>query len=188
VRAFLIARAGEQHLGDADPRVARDQRSMKRIWLLIAITMLVLGINKQLDLQTLVIQKVRRQAYIHGWYADRRRYQMDFITAISVVGLIVTIGLSVWLRRVLRRLALAIAGVGMLVLFVVIRATSFHYVDRALSLGERVHLNWIIELCGIGLVALAAVQWQLVERRRIESSLPTASPVDDTHLHSTSAV
>ena len=145
---------------------------MKQLWLLIAITMVLLGINKQLDLQTLLIQKVRNQAYTHGWYSDRRRYQVGFIAVILALGVGATVGLALWLRRVLRRVVLAIAGMGMLVLFVVIRAASFHYVDRALSLGGRVRANWIIELSGLGLIILAALQWQYTDRREFESQHP----------------
>src|SRR4029079_14230856 len=109
---------------------ARDQRSMKHLWLLITVTMVLLGLNKQLDLQTLLIQTVRDSAYEHGWYNDRRRYQVDFILIISAVAVFFGIGLSLRLRRVLRRVIVAVAGLGMLVVFVLIRASSFHYVDR----------------------------------------------------------
>jgi hypothetical protein len=135
-----------------------------------------LGINKQLDLQTLLIQKVRKQAYMHGWYSDRRRYQVEFIATILAIGVAATIGLAFWLRRVLRRVVLAIAGIGMLVLFVVIRAASFHYVDRALSLGGRVRVNWIIELSGIGLIVAAALHWQYIERCRLGTRLSAVAP------------
>ena len=113
---------------------------------------------------------------------------MDFIVAISVAGLIFAIGLSLWLRRVLpasrsRHRRTGHAGP--------VRGDSGDIVPlrRPGAFARRTsHVNSIIELSGIGLVILAAVQWQLAERRRIESFLPTASPADDTHLHSTSAV
>jgi hypothetical protein len=161
---------------------------MKQLWLLIAITMVLLGVNKQLDLQTLLIQKVRKQAYAHGWYSDRRRYQVEFIATILAMGVGATIGLAFWLRRVLRRVVLAIAGIGMLVLFVVIRAASFHYVDRALSLGGRVRVNWIIELSGIGLIIVAALQWDYIDRRRFESRLSAAAPASELSSPPTSMV
>ena len=172
MRAFLTARHRERSLSTTEPHESHDQRSMKQLWLLFAITMVLLGINKQLDLQTLLIQKVRNQAYTHGWYSDRRRYQVGFIAVILALGVGATVGLALWLRRVLRRVVLAIAGMGMLVLFVAIRAASFHYVDRALSLGGRVRANWIIELSGLGLIILAALQWQYTDRREFESQHP----------------
>lgn len=166
VWAFAGARASQRRLAGEDQRAARDRRSMKQLWLLIAITMVLLGANKQLDLQTLLIQKIRQRAYVDGWYGDRRRYQVDFIVAMTLAALLAGVALSVWLRRSLARMALAIAGLGMLVLFVLIRASSFHYVDKLLSLGEGLRLNAVFELSGIALVIGAAVQWQRVERRQ----------------------
>jgi hypothetical protein len=152
---------------------------MKQLWMLIAATMVFLGINKQLDLQTLLIQKVRNRAYANGWYSDRRRYQVDFIVAISVIGICATIGLGILLRRVFWRVSFALAGVAMLVLFVIIRAASFHYVDKALSLGGEVRVNSVIELSGIGLIIGAVLHWQRAERRRPEVSVSsTPSPSD----------
>lgn len=163
--AHAGARRAQHRFTGVDERATRDQRSMKRVWLLIAVTMAVIGINKQLDLQTVLIQKVRERAYVDGWYGDRRRYQFDFIVAMSLAALCAGIGLSVWLRRILARMALALAGLGMLVLFVLIRAASFHYVDKVLALGDGLRLNAIIELSGIALIIGAALQWQIAERR-----------------------
>jgi hypothetical protein len=188
VRAVVTARTGERRFAYADPNEARDQRSMKHLWLLIAVTMVLLGVNKQLDLQTLLIQKVRNRAYANGWYSDRRRYQVDFIAAISVMGLFATIGLAIWLRRVFGRVLLAIAGIAMLVLFVVIRAASFHYVDKVLSLGGRVRVNWIIELSGIGLIIVAAIRWQRIEQRHIQSCCSSTTTANDLILPPSSMV
>ena len=124
---------------------------MKHLWLLITITMLLLGVNKQLDLQALLIQVVRDQR-TNGWYDDRRRYQVDFIVVMSGAAALFAIGLSLRLRRVLPRVIVAVAGLGMLVLFVLVRASSFHYVDRALSLGATITVNSIVECSGIGLI------------------------------------
>jgi hypothetical protein len=178
IQAFRTARAAEQRLALTDPRASRDQRSMKQLWMLIAATMILLGIDRQLDLQTLLIQQVRDRAYANGWYSDRRRYQVDFIAAVSVIGVFVTIGLAIWLRRVFTRVALAIAGLAMLVSFVAIKAASFHYIDEALSFGKEFRVSAVIELSGIGLIIGAAMLWQQVERRDGRSRLdgvPSAS-------------
>ena len=120
--AFATARRAELRFSVSEPSVARDQRSMKHLWLLITVTMVLLGINKQLDLQTLLIQTVRDRAYAHGWYNDRRRYQVDFILVVLAAAVVFGIGLSLRLRRVLRRVMFAVAGLGMLVVFVLIPA------------------------------------------------------------------
>ena len=154
--AFLTARASQLRLATADPGEASDQRAIKQLWFVISITMVVLAVNKQLDFQSLLIQEARKRAYAQGWYDDRRRYQVDFIAGVVLTGLLITIGLTVWLRHVLRRVILAVTGLSTLVLFVVIRATSLHDVDRALSLGGDLRVNWVIELGGIGLIMVAS--------------------------------
>jgi membrane-associated PAP2 superfamily phosphatase len=168
-----------------EPSVARDQRSMKHLWLLITVTMVLLGLNKQLDLQTLLIQEVRDRAYKHGWYNDRRRYQVDFILVVTAAAVLFGIGLSLRLRRVLRRVFVAVAGLGMLVVFVLIRASSFHYVDRALSLGGRFKVNAILELGGIGLIIGAALQWQAAEQRLLAE--PTSSTTRNSEFSAPSS-
>jgi len=184
--ALAGARAAERRVIGVDERAARDQRSMKHVWLLIAVTMVVLGVNKQLDLQTLLIEKVRKRAYVDGWYGDRRRYQVEFILVMSLAAVVAGLALTVWLRRTLSRMALALAGLAMLVLFVLIRASSFHYVDRVLSLGDGLRLNAIIELSGIGLIIGAAVQWQRVEHR-LEAESRSDGPDRQSGVRASSA-
>jgi hypothetical protein len=167
-RAAVTARDAERCFAGVDPAQARDRRSMKHLWVSIGLAMVLLGINKQLDLQTLVVQYVRQRAYVDGWYGDRRRYQMDFIVATTIAGIVAVTGLSVLLRRVLRRVFLAIVGVGLLVLFVLVRASSLHDVDRALSLGGGVRVNSIFELSGIGLIIVAAIHCQTIGRRELD--------------------
>ena len=184
-RAFATAHRAERRFRVSEPSVARDQRSMKHLWLLITITMVLLGINKQLDLQTLLIQTVRDRAYAHGWYDDRRRYQVDFILVVLAVSVLFGIALSLRLRRVLRRVIFAVAGLGMLVVFVLIRASSFHYVDRALSLGGRFKVNAVLELSGIGLIIGAALQWQVAEQRLGAQPVTSAAPSSEFSAPST---
>ena len=182
------ARRAELRFHAQDPEIARDQRAMKHLWLLISLTMVLLGLNKQLDLQTLLIQTVRDRAYEQGWYNDRRKYQVDFILVMTAAAVIFGIGMSLRLRRVLRRVFVAIAGMGMLVLFVLVRASSFHYVDRALSLGGRYRLSAIIELSGIALIIGAALHWQVDEQRRVEHDVSSAATVSASTAPSSSMV
>ena len=64
---------------------------------------------------------------------------------------------------------IAIVGTSMVLAFVVMRAASFHHVDRLLSsalLGVR--FNWVFEITGIGIVALSG--WM---RRREAAATPS---------------
>ncbi len=104
---------------------------------------------------------------------------MDFIVVMSAAAVLFAIGLSLRLRRVLPRVIVAVAGLGMLVLFVLVRASSFHYVDRALSIGGRVTVNSIVELSGIALIIGAALQWQVAERSRLSNHAAGTSPTGE---------
>jgi predicted histidine transporter YuiF (NhaC family) len=165
--AWQIARRGARLLATVNTQEAANERVVARIWLLVALVMLSLGINKQLDLQTWFLQTMRRRAYEGGWYADRRSYQTAGIVAAMILTPIAA-GIVVFLlRRVVRRMAFTIAGLCTLVLFVVIRAISFHYVDKLLELGGRIGVNVILELSGIGLIIVSVLWWQHTERARL---------------------
>ena len=68
------------------------------------------------------------------------------------------------LGQVTRRCRLALLGAAFLGCFIVIRAVSFHHVDQLLGLEySGLRVNWILELGGIGCIALAA-GWRSMNR------------------------
>ena len=105
------------------------QRRQVTIWGLVALLLFLLGINKQLDLQTLLSQIGREIARTQGWYGDRRAVQFIFILLVTAVGGLSISALAYTLRRTLRQHWLTFLGLSVLLLFVVVRAISFHYVD-----------------------------------------------------------
>ena len=141
-----------------------------RLWRLIAMTLLLLGLNKQLDLQTLLTQVGRAVAQHQGWYGERLALQAAFILAMALTGAI-AVGVM-WRRiRVLRcNIRYALAGLIFIFTYVLIRASSFHHVDIFIkSRVCGVKWSWIIEISGIAIVWIAA--WRerhdmLVQRRR----------------------
>jgi hypothetical protein len=67
---------------------------------------------------------------------------------------------------------LALVGMGLLGIFVVTRAASFHYVDIALGMKfHNVYVNTVLELGGIIWIGIAAVGCRLEQRRH--PALPT---------------
>ncbi|MBN1472905.1 MAG: hypothetical protein JW925_14115 [Syntrophaceae bacterium] len=129
-----------------------------KLWWLIALALLLLGINKQLDLQTLLTEIGKALAKKQGWYEQRRGVQEVFI-AIIVCGGIFSL-LVVWraCRLVWKDNWLTIVGLAVLVGFIFIRATSFHGVDRMLGVElSGFKMNWILELAGIICVGFSAV-------------------------------
>ena len=82
------------------------------------MTLTALGINKQLDLQSLLTQLLRDAAQFQGWYADRRHYQFAFVVAIAAAG-VLGVGAMAWvLRRVLGRVWVTVLGLGWMTSFV----------------------------------------------------------------------
>jgi len=129
------------------------------LWGFFAILLVVLGINKQLDLQSLVTVVGKELALSQGWYQQRRMVQVQFIVGIVIaaVFLLTLIGRAIYAER--RTYRLALLGLMFLSCFIVIRASSFHHIDSLLRwqlLGFR--MNWILEIGGIVCIATAAIR------------------------------
>jgi hypothetical protein len=137
----------------ADARSSRERRA----WRSFSVLFLFLGINKQLNLQTALTEAGRIFAHYQGWYEQRQLVQLAFIALIAVIGLISAVTLLIWVRDAAVSTWLALIGTTLVIGYVLIRAVSFHYVDRFIGktiLGFR--WNWILEMGGIGLVLLAS--------------------------------
>lgn len=134
-------------------------RSLALGWAFLCAGMALLGINKQLDLQSLITVIGRKVALEQGWYERRHIVQVWFIGGLGVVASGGALGLGLLLRRHLREFWLALLGGCFIALFVFVRATSFHSVDVFLRTPlAGVRANWLLELGGITCVALAALR------------------------------
>lgn len=126
-------------------------------WMLAALAMLALGINKQLDLQTALTAWARQLARDDGWFAERRALQAIFVKAAAATALILGLGMA-WLARRMRvRVIMVFAGLMLLALFVMIRAASFYHIDVVMRhpvLGLKLHT--VLELAGIAIVVVGA--------------------------------
>ncbi|MGZ3390281.1 MAG: hypothetical protein ACXVCF_11885 [Isosphaeraceae bacterium] len=146
----------------------RGQTASPLFWLVLTVSLLFLGINKQLDLQTLLNDVGRRMARSGGWYDRRRVYQVVFITTVATAGLIALGGFSWLARQHWKRNFVALLGTVFLYVFVLIRASSIHHVDVMLRwrfLGWT--WNWILELGGIVVVGLGALLACIDDRRKL---------------------
>jgi hypothetical protein len=126
-------------------------------WKWASLCLLLLGLNKQLDLQTLLIDVARQWARAGGWYQHRRLFQAIFILGLALAGIAGVCKLAREFRSSGRAVKGAIFGLSLTLLFVLIRAASFHHVDQILRfelLGARAH--FLLETFGIAIVALSA--------------------------------
>ena len=130
----------------------------RMMWWLVSAFMMMLCVNKQLDLQSLLTDIGRMIAWKQGWYGERREVQKWFVFAIVGIAGLVSLFFLIRYHRFWREHPLLVTGLGFLTTFILVRAVSFHHVD--IFLRSRVgglKFNWILELGGIGLVGLAAL-------------------------------
>ncbi len=140
-------------------------RRHRVLWWILALLFIGLGINKQLDLQSWFTSVGKRLAQDQGWYEQRRTVQQIFIVAMAGGGVAVLMIAAWFLRGLWRHQWIGLAGLAVLLCFVVIRAASFHHVDLFLGWDFfGIRMNWLLELGGITCVALTAVRG--LSRRR----------------------
>jgi hypothetical protein len=139
-----------------------EDRRIILFWRLLALMLVLLGLNKQLDFQTWIIWLGEQAARAAGLYEERRKIQLLFFLLLAWCGLNVIL-LWIWrLRGRWREHALALAGSGGLALFVIIRAGNFNHVLSPLwmhlHLGTRDDPAHYLELFSILLMGCGAVQ------------------------------
>ena len=159
--AFLCMRAARRGAVFPDTGL---RRKAALVWYLLAAGVLALGINKQLDLQTLLTECGREMAKAEGWYGARREVQAAFILFLVVVGCAAVLAFALFTAPVLRQASLAFAGLVLLLVFVLVRAASFHHIDQWLGrLPRGLRLIWMLELLGTACIALSA--WRFVRKQ-----------------------
>lgn len=142
-------------------RVAKQphKHGQKTFWWSTSVIMLFLGINKQLDLQSLLTQIGRSTLRWLELGSYKQPFQIAFIVCICIGMLIAAIVTLYACRHFLIRIWLAVAGLAVVGAFVLIRAASFHHVDRLIGrpiVPGTLNLNFILEIPGILMVILAA--------------------------------
>ncbi|MBN2314054.1 MAG: hypothetical protein JXM79_09000 [Sedimentisphaerales bacterium] len=142
----------ERRTSDRGPRV---------FWWSLTVFMLLLGFNKQLDIQVLVLQIARQMSEEQGWFAERDVVRKWIILSFAFIGLVLMVWLGWTGRRVWLRYILAVAGIALLIFFVLIRASG----NRLMILGYRpgrFPMYDILEVGGVVCVIVSA----LIELRR----------------------
>lgn len=133
------------------------EREQRGLWLLAGAALVLLGANKQLDLQVVLLEVAREMSLQQGWHGVRRTVQ----TASYILALALAIGAGWWLLRRLRHqgreLRAAYAGLAVVALYVFLRMAKFQHVvfpDTQKPEGP----GWLaaIEMTGIAIAGGAA--------------------------------
>lgn len=154
-RAHRSCRFGSRALCASASHEAEHQRRLARWWLGLGALMFLLGLNKQLDLQTQLTELGKYLARAQGWYAGRKQVQIAFVAVLALGLVTVGLGVAFALRHVVRRILPALVGLILILCFVELRAAAF-YVLRATPSSGPLTGEWILELAGIGLVTWGA--------------------------------
>lgn len=140
-----------------------DKRSFF-FWSMISLLMILLGINKQLDLQSLFTEVGRQIARAQGWMDHRRIVQFWFIVTFGTTVMGAFLLFVIIMRDLFRRFKLAFTGLFFLLSFIIIRASSFHHFDEIIGFKFfELKMNWLLELTGVYLIFIAALKEILIE-------------------------
>ena len=130
-------------------------------WFGCAALLVLLGINKQLDLQGYITSAGRSLARQEGWFEQRRLVQAAFIVALCVAAMASFAVLVVWLRRSTAPVKIAALGIVLLFTFIVWRAASFHHMDVWVTRNVAgMRSGWWLELAGILVIGLSAISYR----------------------------
>jgi len=110
----------------------------------------LLGLNKQLDLQTLFIQAGRELAVALGWCGERRRLQLIFVLVLGTVMIGVLLTMLWKRRRFFGQNPWTLPGLGLLAAYVLLRTMGIDHVGEfpGLNLDDSPWLDGL-ELSGI---------------------------------------
>jgi hypothetical protein len=146
--------------------------SERNFWRVISILFIALAINKQLDLQTALTELGRMVASEQDWYGRRRTVQLWFIIGVALTCAFIAVILLISARKPPAPTWLALTGMMTVLSFILVRAASFHHIDR--FVGDRIlrsNWHWLLEMTGIAVVTVAS-EWRRLARHR-----PNASPL-----------
>ena len=132
-------------------------RDEKLLWRMIVVGLVLLGINKQLDLQSALTEIGRMIAAYQGWYARRHEIQIEFIGWVALLAVVMCCLLAYLAYRAPMATRIALVGSVLLLAFVVIRAASFHHVDQFIRHNiAGIRMNWILEIGGLLVIGFGA--------------------------------
>jgi len=137
-----------------------NDKSDARIWRFISLFFFILGINKQLDLQSGMTELGRMVAYSQGWYERRQVVQIDFVISVAAACVAIVPACIYCIRKSPIQMWIASIGSTFVLGYVLIRMASFHHLDsffRSRFLGLKWY--WILEMAGI-LIVLLASEWR----------------------------
>ena len=160
-------------------RVVKMRGGGTKFWIFLTVFLLLLAINKQLDLQSWLTQATKGSALANRWYEYREPVQIAFICIIGLSMLIVGVTSRLYLISSWRHYPLAWVGAILLFAFILMRAFSFHHFDIFINhdvLG--IKINVIIEIGAVLLIILGAIFNKKLANPLTERTVPLKEYVE----------
>ena len=142
-------------------------RTEARFWLGVSFLLVLLGFNKELDLQSLLTESGRTLTRAIGIYEQRRLLQGFFLLLLAGAAAFAIVRLTRLLRRSSTPARAAAVGIAILFAFILLRAASFHHIDEWVTIDVHgLRSGWWLELAGIVVIALSALAHRAESKRR----------------------
>lgn len=134
-----------------------------RVWNWLCAILAALGLNKQFDLQTLLIKFSRNLASNEHLFEYRLKlyvlFFLIFVLAIAALILLITFRKPGQIAKFSHQLPLAAGGCVLISAYIVIRATSIDHIDLMLGVNlERIPFLWLLEAGGLMLIIFQALR------------------------------
>lgn len=149
------------------------------VWLCATLLMIALGINKQLDFQTLLTEIGRVVLSAFGLLEHRLlvQYSFVFLMLLTLTGFAFAAKRAI--GRHFERFALLFVGLTSILIFFLLRAASFHHVDRLLGIPVLgITSNFMLETSGIVIVAVSAIRANLPPKQSGGSAFLKAKQIE----------
>ena len=136
-----------------------------RFWLGVSLLLVLLGFNKELDLQSLLTEAGRNLTQAIGIYEQRRLLQGLFLLLLAGAAAFAVLRLARVLRRSSAPARTAAMGIAILFAFILLRAASFHHIDHWVTVDVRgLRGGWWLELAGIVVITLSALTYRAASK------------------------
>ena len=152
---------------------ARSYRFVGRLqrpafWLVLTALLVLLGFNKQLDLQTLVLStgdELVASARLEG---HRRHLKLLSLLTLALTGAAISLAMLLYIGRHWRLYLLAFVGLLYLGVFIVLRAADSLPVLNEINRRYYESIHLLLELCGVLMIGASAARAVYRETRRFK--------------------
>ncbi len=133
-------------------------------WWTVAAVALLLGINKNLQMQTVLIASCRAIAVAQGWIDSRRALQQAFVVVLFLATALTAIGLTCTLRQFLKQNVTLATGLALVVVYSFFRAAEMNHVEL-LGVGRSTSdALWPLEVAGVALMFVGVTKHFVASR------------------------